>query len=164
MKEIDQSSRVAWIAAGLKEDPLAQRVREIDAANTQRLHEIVDQVGWPTITMVGQDGSDASWLLVQHADRDRPFQERCLKLMEPLMAVGEVSKKNVAYLTDRLLVAQKLPQRYGTQWMQVNGDHEPGPIEDPEHLEERRAAAGLETMAQNKERMNLTYGSALTIK
>lgn len=87
--------------------------------------------------------------------------ERCLKLMEPLAANGEVNNKNVAYLTDRLLLYRKLPQRYGTQWQLVDGDYIPQPIEDPEHVDERRAAMGLNTLAQDRDQIRATYASAM---
>lgn len=45
MKEIDQSSREAWIATGLKDEKLAQRILDIDGTDTRRLREIVDKVG-----------------------------------------------------------------------------------------------------------------------
>lgn len=157
MSDVDQAARHAAIDAGFKDPALNERMTEVDKVHTRRLHAIVDDVGWPTTTMVGEDGATAAWLLVQHADLDVDFQERCLKLMEPLAAAGEASKRDLAYLTDRVAVNRGRPQRYGTQWNEVNGEYVPQPIEDPERVDERRAAAGLDTLAQNKARMIENY-------
>lgn len=53
----------------------------IDKRNTARLKEIVDQIGWPTISKVGADASHAAWLLVQHAYTEPQFMQSCLELM-----------------------------------------------------------------------------------
>ena len=46
-----------------------------------RIREIVSEYGWPTIDMVGKEASQAAWIIVQHADYDKAFQERMLKIM-----------------------------------------------------------------------------------
>jgi hypothetical protein len=54
---------------------------EVDKANTSRLKTIIDKIGWPTISKVGEEASYAAWLIAQHADHDVSFQKKCLKLM-----------------------------------------------------------------------------------
>lgn len=157
MSEADQAARHAAIDAGFKDKSLNDKMTEVDKVHTRRLHAIVDASGWPTRSMVGEDGATAAWLLLQHADLDPDFQERCLRLMEPLAAAGEASPRDLAYLTDRVAVNRGRPQRYGTQWQEVGGEFVPQPIEDPERVDERRAAVGLDTLAQNKARMNEAY-------
>lgn len=49
------------------------------------------------------------------------------------------------------------PQRYGTQFTQVAGDLAPSPIEDPDDLDERRAAVGLPPFAEYEARMRDSY-------
>src|SRR5438067_12175074 len=53
----------------------------IDVANTQRMKELVEHIGWPTRSKVGGHASEMAWLLVQHADLDRAFQRMWLDLM-----------------------------------------------------------------------------------
>jgi hypothetical protein len=96
------------------------KVKATDEENTKWLQGVVDKHGWPTNTLVGTDGANAAWLLVQHADRDPKFQRRCLDLMAMLPA-GEVSQSNLAYLTDRVLLAEGKKRRYGTQVTVVDG-------------------------------------------
>ena len=56
------------------EQRAATRVGEVDADNTAWLCGVVDHHGWPGASLVGEDGAQAAWLLVQHADQDPGFQ------------------------------------------------------------------------------------------
>src|SRR5262249_1178792 len=78
----------------------------VDQRSRDRLKEVVNKHGWPGKSLVGKDGAHAAWLLVQHADGDLAFQKRCLALMKAAPK-GDVEPQNVAYLTDRILVAEK---------------------------------------------------------
>ncbi len=137
MSEVDQQMRKS-----------RQWDSSIDVANTQRMKEIVEQIGWPTRSKVGKDASERAWLLVQHADHDRAFQKRCLDLMKA-QAAGEVSPANMAYLEDRVRVGEGRPQFYGTQfYTDEAGNIGPKPIEDPGHVDERRQAVGLQPLSE----------------
>lgn len=125
----------------------------VDNKNRARLKEIVKAHGWPGVSLVGKDGANAAWLLVQHADADHDFQMNCLELMEA-MPDGEIQKQQIAYLTDRVLVAEKKPQRYGTQ---MDAEFQPKPIDDPEHVDERRAEVGLPTLKEYLQKSREMY-------
>jgi len=75
------------------------------------------------------------------------FQQRCLTLIEALPE-GEVPGESRALLTDRVLLAQGAPQRFGSQ---VEGDCSRGfklkPLEESDHVDERRAALGMGSVA-----------------
>ncbi|HEY6249157.1 MAG TPA: DUF6624 domain-containing protein, partial [Candidatus Angelobacter sp.] len=62
---------------------------------------------------------------------------------------GEVSAKALAFLDDRIRVMEGRPQIYGTQF---EGDEygmpQPAPIADPEHVNERRKAIGMNTIEE----------------
>jgi hypothetical protein len=75
------------------------------------------------------------------------LQRRVLALLAAAVAAGEATPRQLAYLTDRVRMHEGRQQLYGTQ-MFGSGDGElvPWPIEDEEHVEERRAAAGLEPL------------------
>jgi hypothetical protein len=115
-----------------------------DGANRTRLKAIVQEFGWPGKSLVGADGANAAWLLIQHADADREFQKDCLRLMEAAPA-GEVEGKHIAYLTDRVLVGAGKPQKYGTQ---LGADFKPLPIADEGNVDDRRAKLGLPSLAE----------------
>ncbi len=121
----------------------------LDARNTKRMKEIVAEIGWPTISKVGKDISNDAWLLVQHADHDLAFQKQCLEMMKQQPKV-DVDSSNIAYLEDRIRVHEGRPQLYGTQFFSEKmGDPMiPRPIEDPNNLDARRKAAGLEPFSE----------------
>lgn len=124
--------------------------------NAKYLKQLVEQDGWPTISGVGSDAAQAAWLLVQHADHDIEFQERCLTLMQNLPE-AEVRPQNIAALTDRIRINRNLPQLYGTQFQGEGKKFGPYPIEDEARLDERRRQFGLESFAQYKARMIAQY-------
>jgi hypothetical protein len=122
----------------------SQKLQQVDDRNRARLREIVEKHGWPGSGLVGKGAAHAAWLIVQHADSDRAFQKRCLTLMEAAPK-GDVDGADVAYLTDRVLVGEKKPQRYGTQ---LDAGFKPFPIEDEKNVDKRRAAVGLAPLAE----------------
>lgn len=127
----------------------------MDPRNTARMKKIVEQIGWPTISKVGEKASGDAWLLVQHADRDVEFQKHCLGLMKAEPA-GEVAMHDIAYLEDRVRVNSGRPQLYGTQF-RWESNKPIQDIEDLEHVEERRKEMGLNTLAENLEEMYRKY-------
>jgi hypothetical protein len=152
-----QNTTDAEAAKKQAEQPVVHKVAEIDKANTEWLKSIVQQHGWPRASLVGADGAHNAWLLVQHADHDRVFQKKCLDLMRDLATLGEVAASDVAYLTDRVLVADGKKQRYGTQFHTLKGKLEPKPIEDEANVDKRRKAAGLPTMAEYRTMVEKMY-------
>ncbi|HZT43691.1 MAG TPA: DUF6624 domain-containing protein [Chthonomonadaceae bacterium] len=127
--------------------PAIKQMEAVDKDNTAWMKAVVAKYGWPGISLVGKDGSQAAWLLVQHADRDRAFQKHCLQLMQEADKKGDVDKTELAYLTDRVLVGEHKKQIYGTQLQQKNGEMLPSPIEDEANVDKRRAAMGMEPLA-----------------
>ncbi|MGH7744418.1 MAG: DUF6624 domain-containing protein [Candidatus Dormibacteria bacterium] len=132
--------------AGPDERHATDEVVRIDQDNTQWLKNVVDRHGWPGQSLAGHQGAAAAWLLVQHADRDPRFQRRCLDLMRS-MPPDEVEPQHIAYLTDRVLLAEGAPQLYGTQLQQANGVYQPCHQADPQGVDQRRAAVGLPPLA-----------------
>jgi uncharacterized protein DUF6624 len=117
----------------------------VDERNARRMRAIIGEIGWPTTSKVGAQAEHMAWLLVQHADLG--FQKECYTLMarEP---ADEVCARHLAYLEDRIRVREGLPQRYGTQLQKSDDGWEPLPTLDPEDLDARRQAVGLEPIAE----------------
>jgi hypothetical protein len=136
---------------------LLMRMAEADAQNTMWLDEVIQQQGWPTKSMVGEDGAQAAFLIVQHSPVPQ-FQKKCLELLERAVKQNEADIINLVYLTDRIRTFEGKPQVYGTQG-QTNADGLiiPFPIEDEEHVDERRKAIGLEPIAEYFKNMNESY-------
>ena len=118
----------------------AARIKALEARNLKRLKEIVARHGWPTETLIGEHAASSAWLMVHHSEGDPAFQQRVLKLMEPLVAKGEASGQLYAFLYDRT----HKPQRYGTQGTCSGpGAWQPREMEDPQNVDARRAQMGL---------------------
>ena len=127
---------------------------EGDQARTDRLAEILDQHGWPTYDLVGEDGEDAAWAIAQHSDLDPAFQARALELLRVAVKAGQGSPGNLAYLEDRVAVGAGRPQRYGTQvGCGPDGPEPATPLVDEDAAEELRAAAGLDPLADYLDEM-----------
>jgi hypothetical protein len=120
---------------------------EVLAAGAERLKAIIRAQGWPTITQVGKDGAQAAWLLAQHADFDIPFQKKALSLMEDLSDRGEVNPDNLAYLRDRVAIADGGQQVYGTQGKCNGTTWEPFPVKDPSRVDALRAPMALDPLS-----------------
>jgi hypothetical protein len=121
------------------------------------LKAIVKEHGWLGRSLVGEDGARAAWLLVQHADQDREFQKQCLELLAKAVKAKEASAVDHAYLTDRVRVAEKKKQIYGTQFQVKDGKMEPYPIEDETNVDKRRKAIGLPTLAEYRKTLEEAY-------
>src|SRR5262245_61751456 len=80
--ERDQAIRNEFISKGAEhpDKSILARMQAIDTANTKRVRAIVRRYGWPSPELVGRDGADAAFLLVQHADL--AFQKEMLPLVE----------------------------------------------------------------------------------
>ncbi len=137
--------------------PDEKAMARIDADNTAWMKEVLEKHGWPGYSMVGREGAQAAWLLIQHADADPVFQRRCLELLTAAYEKGDAGATDVAYLTDRVLLAEGKAQRYGTQFWTIDGELRPRPIEDEANVDRRRAEMGLEPLATYAARMRSVY-------
>jgi hypothetical protein len=116
----------------------------VDRDNLQWLHESIGKQGFPSIAQVGEQGVDDAFVLVQHADADPALQQSVLESLGPRLATAGISRQQYAMLTDRVLVAQGKPQRFGSQYdLAKDGSFVLKPTEDPAGLEARREQMGL---------------------
>lgn len=146
MKQISKNNIAKKLLLKLKKEDqnLVLRLdnKKSDLAKISRKHKvklkkIIKEIGWPTIPKVGKEASCAAWLIVQHADHDVKFQESCLSLMKSLPE-GDVLKKQIAYLTDRIMVNKGKKQIYGTQfYLNKKNVFGPRPIKDLKNIEKR---------------------------
>jgi len=139
---------------------------EADRENLPWLRRVIAEHGWPGASMVGTDGAHAAWLLVQHASADRPFQRHCLDLMTAAVEAGEAAQRDLAYLTDRVLLAEGRQQEYGTQLTSRGGKWVPRNLRDLEGVDGRRAAVGLGPLADYLSRSagRPPFGARLTCR
>jgi hypothetical protein len=151
----DQAARKSLPPASRAEQ-WEQVIAPVDRDNTARMREIVAGYGWPGQRLAGADGAHAAWLLVQHAPPE--FQEECLPLLEEAAARGDAAPRDLAYLTDRVLMHRGEPQIYGTQYQMAQGRLTLWTVRDPDGLDQRRAQLGLPPEAENRARLMAAEG------
>jgi hypothetical protein len=124
-----------------------KRMNEEDARRERRLEAIIAAKGWPTASMVGHEAAGSAWMIAQHASP--AFLKRCVPLMQAAADKGEMAPSQLALSIDRDRMNDGKPQVYGSQLRWGTGAAlELHPIEDRAHVDERRAAMGMEPLAQ----------------
>jgi hypothetical protein len=146
----DQTARKS-LPPAQRDQQWEQVIAPVDRDNTARMRQIVADYGWPGYALAGVDGAHAAWLLVQHAPAE--FQEECLPLLEDAVAHGDAAPRDLAYLTDRVLMHRGEPQIYGTQYLVVDGQLSLWQVRDPDRLDQRRSALGMPPEAENRARL-----------
>jgi uncharacterized protein DUF6624 len=149
LRSADEERREELVREGTLWDGYHPRMQEVHDENAARLQEIIAQHGWPTRAMVGDDGAEAAWIIVQHAIGNPPFQCAMLPVLKEAAGRGDIPAYQPAYLEDRICFFEGRPQLYGTQFA-AGDDGLPTPwtIADPEHVNERRAVLGLDTIEE----------------
>jgi hypothetical protein len=137
---------VRYMGLSMRNDKKLNKLgMQVDSVNLVLVRRIVAQQGFPGISEVGSEASQAMFLICQHADGDVAFQKKVLALMQKLAERNDIEKSGVAYLTDRIMVAEKKKQLYGTQFQAANVLY---PIEDEAHVDERRKKMDMEPLAK----------------
>jgi hypothetical protein len=130
------------------------RMEEVHRRNAARLKAIIVMHGWPGKSLVGEDGAEAAWLVLQHAIGDPGLQRRGLGLLRQSALAGEIPAWQVAYLEDRIAFFEGRPQLYGTQYdWDEQGQLSPHPILNSDKVDERRRSIGLGSLEENTHRM-----------
>ncbi len=125
------------------------RMEAVHKGNAARLATIIEQYGWPGISLVGEEGAWAAWLIAQHSIGNPPFMRHCLSLLKQAVSNSEVISWQILILEDRICMYEGKLQIYGTQFQpSKNGELNPYPIENPESVNDRRLAVGLNTLEE----------------
>ena len=155
MARLDRVTRAELAASGdLFGAGYEPRMARVHARNAQRLRRVIESVGWPGAELVGRDGAEAAWLVLQHAIAEPDLLRRALPLLEAAAREGRADPAHAAMLDDRIRFFEGRPQRYGTQldWG-AEGSLSPGEVEDPQRLAERRLAVGLPPLEEQMEKV-----------
>ncbi len=138
--------------------------KKIDSLNLERLEKIIAEYGWPTKKQIGANGARTLFLVLQHADIST--HKRYLPIVHKAAQNGDIKKEYVAYLEDRIAVADGKKQIYGSQIHRDSNSkrHYVHPIEDPEHVDERRAKYGMSPMSEYVRPYNIEWNVQEHIK
>ncbi|CCH53985.1 hypothetical protein BN8_03122 [Fibrisoma limi BUZ 3] len=125
-------------------------MEKVHLENARRLQEIIAEIGWPTQEQVGEEASQAAWLIVQHAISLPAFMKSCLALMKEHEKAGTIDPVNVAFLSDRIAMFENRPQSYGTQFVDDDqGQLVPYALDASiDQVNQRRQQLGLNTIEE----------------
>jgi hypothetical protein len=125
------------------------RMEAVHKRSAARLGQIIAERGWPGTSVVGSDGAEAAWLIVQHAIGEPDFMRSSLGLLRRAAERGDTPAWQGAMLEDRIRMFEGRPQRFGTQLEpDRKGYLQPYWLENPEFVDERRRAVGLEPLTE----------------
>ncbi len=107
MAELDQSIREKeWT------DDVIKQANVIDSINMAKLLKLIEQYGFPTWKLVGEQGSTNAWLIAQHSPE---YIHWYLKQYRKAVEDNNAGRQELAYMEDRILAMECRPQIYGTQ-------------------------------------------------
>lgn len=165
-------SGTPWPYVLLEWDPLgeapasARHVVGMVRAHTARLREIVARHGWPGRSLVGEDGADAAWLLLQHTNSrvttirspaGDEFCRSCVVLLREAVARGEAHPRHLAAIADSLRLGCDQPPEFASLPGQYDLDNQGQAVfawpVDQAALDQRRVAIGLPPLAADLARL-----------
>ena len=115
MARLDRVTRAELAASGnLFDTGYEPRMARVHERNAQRLRRVIESVGWPGTDLVGPDGAEAAWTILQHAIAEPDLLRRALPLLETAAREGRADPSHAAMLEDRIRFFEGRPQRYGT--------------------------------------------------
>jgi len=124
---------------------LWQTINKYDSIDLIKTTAIIDKYGWPGPSMAGREGSQAVFLVIQHADIKT--QDKYLPVMRKAVENKEASPASLALLEDRVALRHGQKQTYGSQITTDAQGSYLAPLTDPDNVDKRRREAGLGPLA-----------------
>jgi len=128
-----------------------------DSLNIIKVTQIIDKYGWLGPQDVGINGSQALFLVIQHASL--ATQKKYLPMIMTAVKDGKTLSSNLALLEDRINMREGKTQIYGSQVFRnkATGKMCFYPIADPDHVDERRKTMGLQPLADYAKLFTLVW-------
>lgn len=133
---------------------LYEKQLALDSMNRVILDSIIQEHGYPGLSMVGPDFMDVGFYIILHADN--AYRKRYMPLLEKQASKCEYNYSLLPLLYDKILVEDKNLQQYGTQFYfdKEERTFKPFPIEQEESVDIRRAQYKLMPLKRYKKYMN----------
>jgi hypothetical protein len=136
---------------------------KIDSINLIRVSKILDSIGFPGKTMVGDTAYLATFYVIQHSNLKN--QEKYLPLFQKAAEQNEIEWKYVVMMIDRAKVYNHEKQIYGTQLRfikdpktgNITDKSEFEPIEDEKNANKRRQVVGLGPIEEYAKELGINY-------
>jgi hypothetical protein len=140
-----------------KIDSIGKIMQRKDSINLIKVMKILDERGWLGKNVVGTQGNQTLFLVIQHSDLK--YQQKYLPMMREAVKNGNANPGNLAYLEDRVALREGKKQIYGSQSSKNKKTNKIciAPMIDPDNVDKRRAEVGLGTMAEYAAKMNIEW-------
>jgi hypothetical protein len=158
----DERVRAELAADGSLFQGYHPRMAAVHQQNGERVAALLAAHGWLGRSLVSEDGAAAAWRIIQHAIGSPQLQRDSLPRLRAAAACGEAEPWWAAMLEDRICAFEGRRQVYGTQfdWCDDGqlGPHPP--VADPAGVDARRAAVGLEPLAEKVQQVRSAMAAA----
>ena len=136
---------------------LYRQMEAKDSVNQIKVGAILDKYGWLGPDMLGEEGNGTLFFVIQHAEL--PMQVKYLPMLRTAVKNGKAKARHLALLEDRVALRQGKKQIYGSQvgWDTRTNWHYMLPLEDPEHVDQRRTAVGLPPLSEYLQNWQMTW-------
>lgn len=168
--QMDSIARIeGWQSATIER--LYDEQHKLDSVNLADLEALISRLGYPSRQRVG-DLAQVPFDVIQHSGDS--IMINYLELVLGAGANGDLPMNQVAAFHDRILVAQRQPQEYGTQiWIDFIEDRKTGdrydsvylwPVRNSATVDARRIGAGLDSLADHLRRYNIDPRKGYVLK
>ena len=165
--DTDQNHRLkldSLFQVNAKDSPLKRRLRDsiryYDSVNLLKVIAIISKYGWLSQNEVGDKANLTIFSVVQHA----PFstQKKLIPIVEKALKEGRLKPSHYALFKDRTLLREGHKQFYGSQisYDVQTSEYFVAPLEDPEHVDERRKLVGLNPLAEYVKQWGMQWNVA----
>lgn len=119
-----------------------------DSSNLIQVESIIQKYGWLGYNEIGDQANTTLFMVIQHSDQ--ATQEKYLPLLKEAVKNGNAKAGNLALLEVRLALKQGKMQNYGSQilWSITDNKYIILPLDDPDNVDKRRAAVGLQPLSE----------------
>jgi hypothetical protein len=134
---------------------------QIDRANQIQVVSIIENCGFPDNSTVGDEGMYALFMVIQHGQPQ--LREQYYPTLRKKAEKDLFDKSLLALMEDRILTEQGKKQKFGTQ-VEMSPDgtsYELYPMEDPAHVDKRRAVVGLGPISEYLQHFGIDWDEYL---
>jgi hypothetical protein len=119
-------------------DSFAKKMNTIDSINLLKIEKILKEYGWPSTELVGEQGVNTIFLIIQHANAKA--RNNYSKLLKKAARKDISQRPNYAYLIDKIKMDKGKKQIYGTQlkYVEEKKCFELFPIKNIKNVDKRR--------------------------
>lgn len=130
---------------------------KINKENQRLLDSIIAVKGWPKNSRVGYSAASVAFLIIQHSTLEK--REEYLPTVKKLCEENEADWSSYALMYDRIQIELNKPQLYGSQikYNEETKQYELYPIEDEKNVDKRRAALGMQPLADYVSQWGIKY-------